>query len=153
MIRQSVYNLFKYHYFCIVSRNIAALAYSCRSSDHRSDDGRDDVRWCKMHDAYTEKGNNFVFNLIWRGLQVHCSCRQSLYFTIMYICHFWHPFSDLASKTHTHSQTWPLRNYVIWLLRLERHRKHFLKSILNSHISLSFLLIRNWNNKYVHTLP
>ena len=28
-------------------------------------------------------------------------------------CHFSHPFSDLASKIHTHSQTWPLRNYVI----------------------------------------
>ena len=28
-------------------------------------------------------------------------------------CHFPHPLSDLASKIHTHSQTWPLRNYVI----------------------------------------
>ena len=28
-------------------------------------------------------------------------------------CHFSHPFSDMASKFHTHSQTWPLRNYVI----------------------------------------
>ena len=27
-------------------------------------------------------------------------------------CHSSHPFSDLAS-IHTHSQTWPLRNYVI----------------------------------------
>ena len=25
----------------------------------------------------------------------------------------WHPFSDLASKTFTHSQTWSLRNEVI----------------------------------------
>ena len=28
-------------------------------------------------------------------------------------CHFSHPFSGLASKIHTHSQIWPLRNYVI----------------------------------------
>ena len=28
-------------------------------------------------------------------------------------CHFSHPFSDIASKIHIHSQTWPLRNYVI----------------------------------------
>ena len=28
-------------------------------------------------------------------------------------CHFSHPYSDLASKIHTHSQTWPLRNHVI----------------------------------------
>ena len=28
-------------------------------------------------------------------------------------CYFSHPFSELASKIHTHSQTWPLRNYVI----------------------------------------
>ena len=28
-------------------------------------------------------------------------------------CHFSHPFSDLASKIHSHSQNWPLRNYVI----------------------------------------
>ena len=27
--------------------------------------------------------------------------------------HFSHPFSDLASKTNTHSRAWPLRNYVI----------------------------------------
>ena len=30
--------------------------------------------------------------------------------------------------------------------------KKFFKSISNSHISLSFLLIWNWNDKYVHTL-
>ena len=30
--------------------------------------------------------------------------------------------------------------------------KIFFKSISNSHISLSFLLIWNWNDKYVHTL-
>ena len=29
------------------------------------------------------------------------------------ICHFSHPFSDLASKIHNRFQTWPLRNYVI----------------------------------------
>ena len=28
-------------------------------------------------------------------------------------CHFSHSLSDVASKIHNHSQTWPLRNYVI----------------------------------------
>ena len=31
--------------------------------------------------------------------------------------------------------------------------KKFFKSISNSHISLSFLLIWKWNDEYVHTLP
>ena len=49
-------------------------------------------------------------------------------------------------------QTWPLgRNYVSIILRLEA--KKFLKFVSNSHISLSLLLIWNWNDKYVHTLP
>ena len=39
------------------------------------------------------------------------------------------------------------------LLRLERKQKKFFKPISNSHISLSFLLIWNWNDKYVHILP
>ena len=42
-------------------------------------------------------------------------------------CCFSHPFSELASKIHTHSQTWPLRSYVI-LLRSEQQRKRFLKT-------------------------
>ena len=37
------------------------------------------------------------------------------------------------------------------LLRLERKQKNY-SSISNSHISLSFLLIWNWNDRYVHTL-
>ena len=39
------------------------------------------------------------------------------------------------------------------LLRLERKQKHFQKSISNWHMSLSFLLIWNWSDKYFDTLP
>ena len=40
---------------------------------------------------------------------------------------------------------------MLSLLRLERKQKN-IQSISNSHISLSFLLIWNWNDKYVHSL-
>ena len=40
---------------------------------------------------------------------------------------------------------------MLSLLRLERKQKN-IQAISNSHISLSFLLIWNWNDKYVHTL-
>ena len=55
--------------------------------------------------------------------------------------YFSHPFSDQTSKIHSHCETWPLgRNYVIitWILS---ETKNFFKSILNSHIYISFLLI------------
>ena len=50
-------------------------------------------------------------------------------------CHFSHPFSDLASKKLCHH----------YLDRRDKNsnKNYFLKSISNSHISLSFLLI--WN--------
>ena len=41
-------------------------------------------------------------------------------------CHFSHPYSDLPSTIHTHSQTWPLRNchhYLGWT----SNKKQFLK--------------------------
>ena len=41
---------------------------------------------------------------------------------------------------------------MLWLPRLERKNKKIIQSISNLHISLSFLLIWNWNDKYVHTL-
>ena len=67
----------------------------------------------------------------------------------------WHnlqPFSDQTSKSHTRFQTWFLgRNYVI-IIRLAAQTQKLFKSISNSQISLSFLLIWNWNNKNVHTL-
>ena len=71
------------------------------------------------------------------------------------------PNSDLNSDQknvnfHTRFQTWRRsQNVIIYiltshkteimspLLRLERQQKDFLKSISNSHIRLSFLLIRN----------
>ena len=56
--------------------------------------------------------------------------------------------SDQTCKIHTRFQTWPLgRNYVIG----GQINKLF-KSISNSYISLSFLLIWNWSDKNVHTL-
>ena len=42
---------------------------------------------------------------------------------------------------------------MLVLLRLQRRQKQFLTFVSNSHISFSFLLIWNWNDKYVHTLP
>ena len=46
-----------------------------------------------------------------------------------------------------------IRNYVIInILRIKHQHKDFLKSILNLHITLSFLFILNRNEKYVHTL-
>ena len=67
-------------------------------------------------------------------------------------CNFPHPFSEQTFKIHTRFQTWPLgRNYVI-ITQIRAQTKKLFKSISNSHISLSFLLIWNWNDKYVHTL-
>ena len=58
-------------------------------------------------------------------------------------CNFPHPFTDQTSKIHTRFQTWPLgRTYVI-ITYTRAQTKKFFKSISNSHISLSFLLI--WN--------
>ena len=54
---------------------------------------------------------------------------------------------------HTRFQTWPLgRNYVT-ITQIRAETKKFFKGISNSHISISFLFIWNWNGKYVHTFP
>ena len=66
--------------------------------------------------------------------------------------HFSHPFSDLTCKIHTRFQTWHLSIIMSSLLRLEQQQKRFLKFHSNSHISLSFLLIWNGNDKYIHIL-
>ena len=64
-----------------------------------------------------------------------------------------HPFSDQTSKIHTRFQTWPLgRNYFI-ITQIRAQTQKLFKPIWNSHISLSFLLIWNCNDKNVHTLP
>ena len=74
------------------------------------------------------------------------------------------PSSILNVIFHTRFQTWPLKSIPIFrpdlleimssLLRLEQQQKKTSKKcILISHISLSFLLIWNGNDKYVHTLP
>ena len=56
--------------------------------------------------------------------------------------HFPHPFSDLAYA-----------EIMLTLLKLELQQKDFLKSISNcySPITLSFLFIYNWDDKYFHT--
>ena len=48
---------------------------------------------------------------------------------------------------HTRFQTWSLKTIeIMWsLLRLEQQENR------NSHTSISFLIIWNWNDKYVHT--
>ena len=51
-------------------------------------------------------------------------------------------FSDQASNKLSSSLLW-----------LEGQQKNFLKVIYNLQITLSFLFIWNWNNKYIHTLP
>ena len=62
-------------------------------------------------------------------------------------CIFSYPSSDLASEIHTRFQTWRLRNYFIITLIRTRPKK-----ISHSHRSLSFYLIWNWNDEYVHIL-
>ena len=53
---------------------------------------------------------------------------------------------------HISFQTWPLsRNYVM-ITWIRVQTKQFFKFISNAHISLSFLLIWNWNDKYIHRL-
>ena len=58
-------------------------------------------------------------------------------------CHFWHPFSDLACKIHTpvFRPRLESREVDFWQVFLDWYakKKNFLKSISNSHISLSFL--------------
>ena len=61
---------------------------------------------------------------------------------------------------HIHFQTWPQKSLPVFrpglseimssFLRWQRQQKRFLICII---ISLSFLYIWNWNDKYVHTLP
>ena len=79
-------------------------------------------------------------------------------------CYFPHPFSDLVSKIHTRFQTWKRvtkRNITCLhkteimssLLRLKPPQKDFFNTISNSHITLSFLIIWNWNDEQTDTQP
>ena len=79
-------------------------------------------------------------------------------------CHFPHPFSDLVSKIHTRFQTWKRvtkRNITCLhkteimssLLRLKAPYKDVFKSISNSHITLCFLFIWNWNDEHTDSQP
>ena len=52
----------------------------------------------------------------------------------------------------TRFQTWPLRKHLHKKKEKKERKKDFLKAFLNSHTSLSFLLIWNWNDKYVNTV-
>ena len=60
-------------------------------------------------------------------------CRPVLQILILFQtknCPFSHPFSDLASKIHTHSRDRPLRHYVWSSRRFEQQQKRFLKTDL-----------------------
>ena len=65
------------------------------------------------------------------------------------ICHFLHPFSELASKIHTRFQT-SILEIMVSLLRLKDQQRYFLKAILNSCI-FSFGI--ETTNIYIHALP
>ena len=78
--------------------------------------------------------------------------------------HFPHPFSDLVSEIHTRFQTWKRitkRNITCLhkteimssLLRLKPPEKDFFNTISNSHITLSFLFMWNWNDEQTDTQP
>ena len=49
--------------------------------------------------------------------------------------------------------SWVSPTRELTVLRLERQEKDFLKSTSNSHVTLSFLFIWNWNDIYVHAFP
>ena len=57
-------------------------------------------------------------------------------------CNYPHLFSDLA-----------FTQKLCYFYQIRPQIRKLFKSISNSHISLSFLLIWNWNDKNVHTLP
>ena len=81
-------------------------------------------------------------------------------------CATWFFKSDFRPKNvifHTRFQTRTIKFIPIFrpslkaeimlsLLRLECKQKKIFKPILNSHTTLSFLLIWEWNHKYFHTL-
>ena len=79
------------------------------------------------------------------------------------VARFFKSWPDFRPKNvilHTRSQTRPLKsihvfrpglNYVI-ATQVRAQKKILFKSISNSHISVSFLLIWNWNDKCVHKL-
>ena len=64
----------------------------------------------------------------------------------------WSSFRPKNVIFHTRFQTclWEIMSS---LLRLNANKQDFLKSISNSHISLSLLFIWNWNDRYFHTFP
>ena len=85
-------------------------------------------------------------------VEVYCLALQILTLFQTKKCHFSHPFSDLASYIHTRFQT-SLRNSWGQLVASLLRKKDFLKSTSNSHISLLFLFICNWNEKNLTVKP
>ena len=76
---------------------------------------------------------------------------------------FWPYFCPKNVIFHTRFQNWHLKSITVirpglkaeimlWLFRLKRKQKDFSTSISNSHISLTFFFILNWNDQYVYTL-
>ena len=64
----------------------------------------------------------------------------------------WPDFRPKSVIVRTRFQTCPLGGNYIIITQIGAQTNEFFKSISNSHISLSFLLVWNWNDKYVHTL-
>ena len=62
-------------------------------------------------------------------------------------CHFPHPFSDLEVVTKRNI-TCLHKTEIMWSLeRLKQQQKYFLKSISNSHITLSLFLHLEWKRR------
>ena len=81
-----------------------------------------------------------------RGYSLVGMCRPVLQILTLFQtkrCQFPHPFSNLEEVTKRNITCLHNTEIMSPLLRLERQQKDFLKSISNSHIRLSFLLIRN----------
>ena len=101
--------------------------------------------------------------------QVSWSSRRGIPGNSWWVCaakffESWPYFRPKKLIFHTRFQTRPLKSIPVFrpglkpeimlsLLRLGRRQKKFSKSISNSHFPFSFLLIWNWNDKNVHTLP
>ena len=99
-------------------------------------------------------------------LERRISSRRGCKFLVGVCCwfsKFWPYFCPKNVIFHTRFQNWHLKSITVirpglkaeimlWLFRLKRKQKDFSTSISNSHISLTFFFILNWNDQYVYTL-
>ena len=99
-------------------------------------------------------------------LERRISSRRGCKFLVGVCCwfsKFWPYFCPKNVIFQTRFQNWHLKSITVirpglkaeimlWLFRLKRKQKDFSTSISNSHISLTFFFILNWNDQYVYTL-